>query len=231
MTAVQIIAHRGASHAERENTLVAFRRAATLGADAVELDVRVSADGQLVVHHDAALAGGVRVAALTRDALPDHVPTLTEALDACAGMWVNVEIKNDAGDPDHDPAAQVADATVALLRERRDLDRYLLSCFDLATIDRCRALEPAIPTAFLSTDAPAGIAAMLAGKGHRAFHPWYPVVTWELLAECHAAGVAVNTWTCDDPARIAELITWGIDGICTNVPDLALDVRDRDVSG
>ena len=120
---------------------------------------------------------------------------------------------------------------MALLRERGDLNGFLVSCFDLATIDRCRALEPDVPTALLSMDAPAGIAATLAGRGHRAFHPWYPMVTRELLDECHAAGLAVNTWTCDDPARIAELIAWGVDGICTNVPDVAVAVRDRGVSG
>ena len=43
--------------------------------------------------------------------------------------------------------------------------------------------------------------------------------------ECHAAGIAVNTWTCDDPERMRELIGWGVDGICTNVPDIALAVR------
>jgi glycerophosphoryl diester phosphodiesterase len=49
-----------------------------------------------------------------------------------------------------------------------------------------------------------------------------------VIDACHAAGIAVNTWTCDDPARMAELIEWGIDGICTNVPDVALTVLGRD---
>jgi len=223
---VQIIAHRGASSAERENTVAAFHRAAAMRADAVELDVRVAADGALVVHHDPALDDGVRVASLPRAELPAHVPTLAEALDACAGMWVNVEIKNSPGDPDFDPDAKVADATVALLRERGDTDRYLISCFDIATLDRCRGLAPEIATAFLSVDAPDGIAATLASRGHRAFHPWHPIVTPDLVEECHAAGVDVNVWTCDDPERMAELIAWGVDGICTNLPDLALDVRN-----
>ena len=57
-----------------------------------------------------------------------------------------------------------------------------------------------------------------------ALHPWVAMLTRETIDECHAAGVQVNTWTCDDPIRMAELIEWGIDGICTNMPDVALDV-------
>jgi glycerophosphoryl diester phosphodiesterase len=214
---VQVIAHRGASRAERENTLVAFRRAVAMGADAVELDVRVSADGALVVHHDPVLADGSRISALTRDQLPPQVPTLTEALDSVRELWVNVEIKNSPGEPDHDPQAAVADATIALLRDRDEPERFLVSCFDLATIDRCHRLAPEIATAFLSVSVPDGAVAQLAAAGHRAFHPWDPTVTAELIDRCHAAGLALNTWTCDDPVRMAELIGWGIDGICTNV--------------
>src|SRR4051812_33810066 len=88
---VHVIAHRGASKAERENTLGAFRRARAMGADAVELDVRRTVDGVLVVHHDPLPAE-----------LTPHVPTLGDALDACTGMWVNVEIKNDPDEPDFD---------------------------------------------------------------------------------------------------------------------------------
>lgn len=221
----QIIAHRGASHAERENTVDAFRRAAAMGADAVELDVRSSADGRLVVHHDAELPDGRRIAATDLADLPGYVPSLDAALDACAGMWVNVEIKNYPGDPDFDEASAIADATIGALRARPAGERFLISCFHLDTLDRCRKLAPDIPTAFLCAIVPDGVASLLAGRGHRAFHPWDPTVTPALIAECHAAGIEVNTWTCDDPERMAELIRWGIDGICTNVPDVALTIR------
>jgi glycerophosphoryl diester phosphodiesterase len=222
----QIIAHRGASRAEPENTVRAFRRAAAMGADAVELDVRTTADGLLVVHHDAELADGRRIASLDGADLPDGLATLEEALDACQCMWVNVEIKNYPGDPDFDPTAQIADATVAALRARPAGERFLISCFHLDTIDRCREMAADIPTAFLCAVVPDGVAGLLAERGHQAFHPWDPTVTAALIDECHAAGLDVNTWTCDDPERMAELISWGIDGICTNTPDTALTVRD-----
>lgn len=221
---IQVLAHRGASRAERENTLAAFRRAGEMGAQAVELDVRRTSDGVLIVHHNPHLADARLIAEVTHADLPEHVPTLSDALDACAGMWVNVEIKNDPSEPDFDSTESIADETIAHLLARDDDARWLISCFRMETIDRCRALAPHIATAFLCVEAPEGIADTLVTKGHLALHPWVNALTRHTLDTCHAAGVQVNTWTCDDPARMAELVEWGIDGICTNVPDVALTV-------
>jgi glycerophosphoryl diester phosphodiesterase len=222
---VQVMAHRGASRAARENTIDAFAQAGRFGADAVELDVRRTADGVLVVHHNPHLDDARVVAATEAEALPAHVPTLAAALDACAGMWVNVEIKNDPNEPDFDVSESIADATVAALLGRHDDARWLISSFRLETIDRCRSVAPSIRTAFLTVDVPDGTPAMLVERGHVALHPWVGALRAEHVRACHLAGVQVNTWTCDDPARMAELIGWGIDGICTNLPDVALGVR------
>lgn len=219
-----IIAHRGASRAELENTVAAYRRAAAMGADAVELDVRRTADRVLVVHHDAALNDGRIICETDRDDLPEHVPTLTEALDACAGMWVNVEIKNDPNDPDFDPEEWIGDATCALLAQRGDDSRWLISSFRMETIDRCRLLAPTIRTAWLTEIiTPAAIRRMVA-RGHAALHPWYQTVTGGQISDCHDAGVDVNVWTCDDPQWMRRLADWGVDGICTNIPDVAIGV-------
>jgi glycerophosphoryl diester phosphodiesterase len=224
----QVIAHRGASRAERENTVAAFHRARQLGADAVELDVRRTLDGALVVHHDAHLDDGRALVALTAGELPAHVPSLAAALDACAGMWVNVEIKNSPDDPDHDPHDVVADGVIDHLRARvaagDGVGRWLVSSFRRATIDRVHAMWPALPTAWLTVAVPDGAVDDLARQGHRALHPWFGFVTEELVAHCRTAGLALNTWTCDEPDRMRELAAWGVDGICTNVPDLAREV-------
>jgi glycerophosphoryl diester phosphodiesterase len=152
------------------------------------------------------------------------VPTLGEALDACAGMWVNVEIKNDPQEPDFDESESIADETVAHLVARGEDHRWLISCFRIETVDRCRALAPQIRTAWLCTAVPDGTPAVLAEKGHSALHPWVHMLDRDTIDRCHTLGIQVNTWTCDDPARMAELIEWGIDGICTNVPDVSLQV-------
>jgi len=220
-----IIAHRGASNAEPENTIAAFRRAAEIGAEAVELDVRRSADGVLVIHHDAHLADGRVICDTDRIDLPRSVPTLADALDACAEMWVNVEIKNDPAEPDFDPTESIADATVAELVGRGEDQRWLISSFRMETIDRCRMIAPSIRTAWLTVQIPPNVERTLVSKGHFALHPWFGALERRQLDACHAAGVEVNVWTCDDPDRMATLIEWGIDGICTNVPDVALAVR------
>src|SRR5271155_5597270 len=98
---LSVYAHRGLHDKERENTVGAFTAAVALGVDGVELDVRRTGDGVLVVHHDPTIGRLGIAEALQRD-LPTYVPTLDEAMKACEGVLVNVEIKNERGR--HEPA-------------------------------------------------------------------------------------------------------------------------------
>ena len=176
----------------------------------MELDVRRG----LLVHHDP-----------VPDPVPDHVPTLAEALAACGPLHVNVEIKNDPAEADFDPQDHLAEAVVAELARLGEGPRILISSFRLATVDAVRRLEPNLATAFLTYDEDQIAAADLAAdRGHQALHPWQVLVTRELVEHCHRRGLEVNTWTVDDPDRMRELIDVGVDGICTNVPDIALAV-------
>lgn len=219
-----VIAHRGASKVERENTVAAFREAGRMGAEMVELDVRRTADGALAVHHDATLADGRALKDVTFAELPDWVPDLAAALDASAGMDVNIEIKNWPADIDFDPDDAVAARVVDLVRARGCAGRVLVSSFNLGTIDRVRALEADIATGWLTGGAidPALAVATAVAGGHAALHPHFATVTPEAVAAAHEAGLAVNTWTVDDPDTMVRLASWGVDGIVTNVPDLAL---------
>ena len=214
-----VIAHRGASRLARENTIEAFERAVEVGADGVELDVRRTADGVLVVHHDARVSDGRVIVATAWQDLPWYVPTLGDALDACAGAWVNIEIKNDERDPDFDPQDRVAVEVLATLAERAPA-RWLISSFRRQTVDRCRLLDPAVPTAWLTLELGPDVVAGAAAGGHTAVNPWEPAVTPEQVARCHEAGILVNAWTCNDPARFAALVEAGVDGIVTDVPDV-----------
>ncbi|HEX9260233.1 MAG TPA: glycerophosphodiester phosphodiesterase [Acidimicrobiales bacterium] len=223
-----VLAHRGASRAERENTLVAFARAVEMGAGGVELDVRHTADGALAVHHDAHLPDGTELCAVAASELPDYVPLLDAAIRACGPLLVNVEIKNDEREPGFEADRRLADDVVTLVRSMGAADQILVSSFDLVTVDRVRALDPDIATAWLVVDGQApGTLATLVEHGHRILHPGQWTLTAELVQRCHGNGVQVNTWTVDHPARIAELADWGVDGICTNVPDVALEVLAR----
>jgi glycerophosphoryl diester phosphodiesterase len=224
MTAV--IAHRSASAVRRENTVEAFVEARRLGADMVELDVRRTRDDVLVIHHDASLPGVGPIVELGRDALPPWLPSLDEAMDACIGMVVNIEVKSSSFDPDFDENRGVAARVAERVGERVWRDRVLVSSFDLISVDRVRAIDDAIPTALLTLP---GIdtreaAATAKEHGHRVLHPHDFAVTPELVEHLHARGMAVNVWTVDDPERMRALIDLGVDGICTNVPDVLVGV-------
>jgi glycerophosphoryl diester phosphodiesterase len=155
------------------------------------------------------------------------VPSLSHALDACEGMFVNIEIKNDPSDPDHDPTDWVVHRVGELLVRRGGGVRWLVSSFRFETVAMCRRVLPAIRTAYLVETIDDDVIARTAAAGHVAIHPWVDTLDERSVRVAHAAGLAVNTWTCDDPDRIGALLRWGVDGICTNVPDVALAARRR----
>ena len=228
-----VIGHRGASAARPENTVEAFRHARHLGADWVELDVRRTADGALVVRHDAVFPDGRVLVELLAEDLPDSVPTLAEALAACDGMGVNVEIKNDRRDPDYDRVDGVAEAVAELLaveagRGRIDLAQILVTSFNPSTIGVVHERRPEIPTGLLAFDVadPEAVVAQAAAGGHVAVNPWDPFVDEHLMALAADAGLAVFPWTVDDPDRMRRLVALGVAGIITNVPDVARALVD-----
>lgn len=196
-----------------------------MGADGVELDVRIASDGhghdRLVIFHNP-------LPELQDDI--DALPSFDEVLDACGDrMIINVEIKNSDDEGGHDPTMAVVAPTIAAMRARGEewAHRWLFSSFNLATMDHCRLVAPEIPTAFLVYTATDEAIASAADGGHVALHPWAEVLTAERVSACHAAGLVVNTWTCNDPDRLMELDSMGVDGVCTDVPDVALDALGR----
>lgn len=225
-----VIGHRGASGAAPENTLEAFALAADLGATWIELDVRLSADGTVVVLHDDRYADGRAVIDTDAADRPDGVCLLDEALDVCDahGLCVNVEIKAVPGEVDHPTAPALTDATVALLHRRygEDPERrsgLLVTSFWPATLEQFRAASD-IATGFLtgSRTRPLDTIAMVAERGHAAINPWDELVDATYLDTAHQAGLVVNVWTVNDPQRIRQLGDWGADGIITDVPDVAI---------
>jgi glycerophosphoryl diester phosphodiesterase len=232
---VLVLAHRGARREAPENTLEAFAAARARGADGVELDVHRTADDGLVVHHDAAAAGfGVLAEhslADVRAALPS-VPVLSDVLEACRGLLVNVEIKNSPGDADHDPSCRASDLVVELLRQRSGADDVIVSSFDLATIDRVRDRGPDLRTGLLSFGLdPFDVLELARDHGHAAIHPdaWTlrPVAA-EVVEGARACAIAVNTWTVNEPELMLELAAAGIAALITDVPDLALRTLGRE---
>ena len=179
-----------------------------------------------MLHHDPDLADGRRIASTHASELPSAVPTLADALDTCAEMIVNIEIKNIPGESDFDETCTIVDAVVELLHARDRVDRVLLSCFHLATIDRVRRLDAELATGFLTLLEPAALdgVPLAQERGHGALHPHHLFVDEELMAASRAAGLAVNAWTVNDPDDMVRLATLGVDGIVTDHPDVARSV-------
>jgi glycerophosphoryl diester phosphodiesterase len=227
-----VIGHRGAPLVAGENTVASFRAARALGADGVELDVRRTADGRMAVIHDAHLPDGRAVVETPRAELPDGIPELAEVLDASAGLaLVNVEIKNWPADVDFDETLAFVDAVVDLLASRPAAERehLVVSSFHLPSVDRVKELAPDLVTGWLVLGGD-DLIDQVVGHGHQAIHPHHAFVTPELVEQAHTEEVAVNTWTCDEPDRIAWLAEVGVDGIVTNAPDVALAALGRNGS-
>lgn len=244
-----VVAHRGASAAYPENTLPAFEGAIDAGADLVELDVRLTADGVPVIMHDVDVStttdgeGFVHQLSLAEvrdlDASGGRtdrvgVPTLEEALDLLAGrVGVNVEIKNLPGEPSFDsPAEAAAEAVVATLLGRAFPGPTLVSSFNWLSIERVRTLDGEIPTGFLTTAAidPGAALVYARSAGHTHVLPQAPAVDAAgrgFVRQVHEAGLRLGTWTVDDPEAIERLFSWGVDAVATNDPAAAVPIRDR----
>lgn len=222
-----IWAHRGASGDHPENSREAFIGAREQGADWVELDVRLTRDGHLVVNHDAFYADGRGVWATPIGQRPDDSLLLVDALMACEGMGVNIEIKNSPGDlgDAYEPGdaavphdLEVADAVVEVAVASPV--RVLISSFDEPTLQRVRSSYPRVETGFLVFDlnADPDLPERAAEAGHVAVHPWDPFVDEAFVERCRNLGLRINPWTVDDAARIRELARLGADALITNYP-------------
>ena len=224
-----VLAHRGSGPfgPEPENTLAAFAAAAELGADGVELDVRRSRDRQLVVHHDAFLPDGRPICETAASELPSSLPSLAEALDSCAQMIVNVEVKNSPPDPDVDPGQWVASETARLLAQRVSageslLQSLIVSSFSLGALAAVREAAPGLETAWLAGMEEVGsdLVATAQAAGVEGIHPSEWLASDALIEAAHAAGLAVRVWTVNDAARLAHLGSLGVEAVITN--DVAL---------
>lgn len=224
MTAV--FAHRGAHGECRENTLEAFRAAVALGVDGVELDVRRSREGVLVVHHDPTI-GGRPIAATPFADLPDYVPTLAAAMDELAGVRVNVEIKNsrDPGEGDYDESGRVVREVLDLLHDTDRVADVIVSCFDLATCARARDYDVDVAVAWL-VDAPPLHEVLVRAHvlGLDAVNPHFRLVDPEVVDEARRWGLAVNAWTVNRARDLRAMLAAGVASVITDQPARALDL-------
>ncbi len=224
-----VVGHRGASSGVRQNTAEAFRLARRLGADWVELDVRRTGDHVLVAHHDAHLPDGRLVAETPLGELPDWVPSLAEAFEACEGLGVLVEIKNDPGEPGYDGDNTIATAVAGLVSAYRRYDEVMISSFNTATVERIREVDGRLATALLMFD-PVRVLhgpERAAASGHAAIHPYFATVDAALLRRARQASVAVWAWTVNEAAAAEWLVRLGVDAVITDDCPTVRAITDR----
>jgi len=248
-----VFAHRGGRAIGPENTLVAFDLGVANGADGVELDVHLSRDGRVVVCHDpmidrttdaqgqladrtaaelAALNATVRYGTDLEHAWTGAragIPTLDDVLVRYPEARVIVEIK--------DGTEACAAAVVDSVRRARALDRVCVGSFSLLALQAVRAREPQMITGAARTEGQWALYRSWIGLSpgrvrYRAFQVpeqagRLRVVTPRFVRAAHKADIAFHVWTVNEEIDMRRLFDWGVDGIITDRPDVAVRVRDH----
>jgi glycerophosphoryl diester phosphodiesterase len=239
-----VVAHRGASGHAPENTMESYRLAVEMGADAIELDVHLTADGKLAVIHDETLerttnaTGAVRELTMAKIRKADagaqftaadgsrpyagkrlKVPTLPEVLKWLPeGIGLVVEVK----------AREAVDACVEALRGSavRAAGRATLISFDEPSIDRAHELDPELPTGYLLVPSQPFEPALrwAVERGHTGVHVWDGDLGLDpepMLAHATAYGRHVGCYVVNDPERMQQLAAYRLWGFVTDLPDVA----------
>lgn len=237
-----IFAHRGASAHAPENTLAAFELSLTHNADAIELDVKLSADGHVVVIHDPTVdrttgsQGRVKDLSLAElrslDAgsffsekySRERIPTLEEVFETVGKRtFINVELTNYTT-----PRDELVE-TVCMLVKKFELQKQVMfSSFLASNLSKARAYLPGVPRGLLALNGLLGAWARSFGFAfgrYQALHPYLKDVTPEQVQRVHRLQKRVHVWTVNAVEDMRRLFHWGVDAIFTDDPQLAVQVR------
>lgn len=243
-----VIAHRGGAALAPENTIEAFDNGLSLGADGLELDVRLARDGRLVVIHDATLGRttGARgdVGALTLDEIQRldagarfvdihgqnwadrgaRIPTLDAVLRRYPDTPIIIELKGDE--------VAIAAAAVACVREADAVERVCFGGFRRPVLQAVRRLDPRVATSAARIEGRVALYQSWIGwpirtDRYRVFQVpehsrEHRVVSPRFIGAAHRAGLPVQVWTVNREADMRRLLTWGVDALITDRPDLGV---------
>jgi len=232
-----VFAHRGGSALAPENTIDAFANGLAHGADGLELDVHLSRDGVVVVHHDRTLdrTTSLRgpIAVRTADELRRAaVPTLGEVLASYREPRVIIELKINSD--------ALARAAVEVVRQAGAVDRVCFASFGLRVLRAVRALEPSVATSAAREEARWALyrsrcrwpVTRVAYGGYQVpeFAGRTRVVSPRFVNDAHRAGLAVQVWTVDTKEDARRLLAWGIDALITDRPDIIVPLVTKERS-
>ena len=237
-----IFAHRGASAHAPENTLAAFELALTQGADGIELDVKLSADGHVVVIHDATVdrttGGRGRVKELSLADLRtlnagsffsssfsvEKIPTLEEVFEALGKkLFINVELTNYNTPRDH-----LVESVCILVKKFNLQKSVMFSSFYVSNLSKAHSYLPEVPCGLLAYPNLLGAWARSFGFAfgkYVALHPYLSDVTPQQVQRVHRLKGRVHVWTVNAEADMRRLFGWNVDAIFTDDPQLAVWVR------
>lgn len=266
--------HRGARALFPENTLEGFRAAAALGVTAFELDVGMTADGVVVVHHDPALnpdiardgqgnwvepgrlihsmsfadlqrydVGRLRPGSPTAALFPDQtpsdgsqIPTLGAVLRALPTSRFTVEIKTHPPRPDDTaPPEVLTEATLKIIDAAGAGGRVVIESFDWRVPRHVRRSRPDLRSAWLTAprtanaewwgvEPLASVLASVAREGGPIWAPLHTSLTEQDVRAAHRLNLLVLPWTVNEPDDMRRLIDWGVDGLISDRPELALAI-------
>jgi len=237
-----IFAHRGASAHAPENTIAAFELALKQQADAVELDVKLSADGQVIVIHDATVdrttngRGKVKDMTLAelkaldagsfhaREFAGEKIPTLEEVFQAVGKRtFINIELKNYKSRRD-----DLVESVCMLVKKHQMQKRVMFSSFFPTALSKARSYLPGVPRGLLALNGILGVWARSFGFSfgkYDALHPDLQDFTQQEATRVHRLKRRVHVYTVNREEDMRRLFKWGVDGIFTDDPQLAVKVR------
>ncbi len=238
---MKVMAHRGYSGQYPENTMLSFRKAAEVGTDGIELDVHMTHDGVLVVHHDERVdrtTDGIgRICDLSFKELrcfnaaklwsnqyaPEKVPAFEEYCEwaSSQSLFTNIEVKTDnTYYPDIEQ--KIWNMVVRYGLE----DRVLFSSFNHFSLTRMKQFLPENVELGALVEHESGVKVYpglyCKQAGFHCYHPPIAALTEENVANCKAHGIKINVWTVNDMAGLEKLYAWDIDGIITNYPGVPM---------
>lgn len=245
-----VVGHRGAMGHAPENTMTSFEQALSLGADMIELDVRITKDGVPVIVHDANLDRtsnkNVNVADLAAKDILDldagswfdlrfageRIPRLATVLKWAQNKKTKMKAKPAffvelKADGDERRREMLVKAVLDELKTYKALDRSVLISFDEPTLAICHKMSPGTSTGFLYSDFLHD--ALERAKRLKVNHilPRKDRVTGDLVTEAHENGMAVMAWTADRLDEFRKLVVWQVDAIATNYPDRLIEFYQR----
>jgi len=226
MGMIEVIGHRGAAGLEPENTLRSVRRAIELGVDRVEIDVRISRDGRLVIMHDETVDrttnGHGYVSELTFDDLRsldagmgEKIPTLDEILKFTMGKAkLEIELK----------VPEATEPTIQLIEELNAEKDVIIISFIHELLERVHDLNPNIKTGALFFEVPKDILQRALKVHASSIHVYYRNVNSELVKEAHRSGLEVAVWNPNRIEEMREMIDLGVDAIGSDRPDILIQL-------